>query len=131
LGEEKLDKILEVCLKHKVDGFVCTNLTKVNLLNHQGKGGFSGKLVEELSNDTIRHVYKKTGGKSVIIGVGGIFTAEDAYKKIKAGANLVELITGMIFEGPQVVSAVNLGLTKLLKKDGYKNISEAIGKEEL
>ena len=129
LGEEKLDKILDVCIKHKVDGFVCTNLTKVNVLNHQGKGGFSGKLLEELSNETIRHVYKKTGGKSVIIGVGGIFNANDAYKKIKAGATLLELITGMIFEGPQVISDINLGLVKLLQKDGYKNISEAIGKE--
>ena len=58
-----------------------------------------------------------------------MFTAEDAYRKIKAGASLIELITGMIFEGPQVISDINLGLTKLLKSDGYKNISEAVGKE--
>ncbi|MFZ1020072.1 MAG: quinone-dependent dihydroorotate dehydrogenase [Minisyncoccia bacterium] len=139
LPETQLNGILEVCLKYKVDGFVCTNLTKINVLNHKGKGGFSGKLDEELSLKTIRYVYKKINDpakallwqnyKPIIIGVGGVFTAQDAYKKIKAGASLIELITGMILEGPQVVSDINLGLVKLLKKDGYKNISEAVGKE--
>ena len=135
LGETKLGEIVEICLKHKVDGFVCTNLTKVNVLNHVGKGGFSGKLDEKLSDDVVRYVYKKIQElpkdrvKPIIIGVGGIFSAEDAYRKIKAGASLVQLITGMIFEGPQVISDINLGLVKLLKADGYKNISEAVGKE--
>ncbi len=104
-------------------------------IGHKGKGGFSGKLDEELSNNTIRQVYKKikelpdNSVKPIILGVGGIFNATDAYRKIKAGASLVELITGMIYEGPQVISDINLGLVKLLKKDGYKNISEAVGKE--
>jgi dihydroorotate dehydrogenase len=129
LGELQLNGILEVCKKYPVDGFVCTNLTKVNLFGHAGKGGFSGKAVGELSDRVIRKVYKFYGGEKIIIGVGGIFTAEDAYKKIKAGASLLELITGMIFEGPQVVSDINLGLVKLLKKDGYTHISEAVGKE--
>ena len=129
LPETQLNGILEVCGKYPVDGFVCTNLTKVNLLNHVGKGGFSGKAVGELSNKVIKKVYKYYSGEKIIIGVGGIFTAEDAYKKIKAGASLVELITGMIFEGPQTISEINRGLVHLLQKDGYKNISEAIGKE--
>jgi dihydroorotate dehydrogenase len=129
LPETQLNSILEVCGKHPVDGFVCTNLTKINLFNHTGKGGFSGKAVDELSNKTIKKVYNYYNGKKIIIGVGGIFTAEDAYRKIKAGASLVELITGMIFEGPQAISEINRGLVKLLQKDGYKNISEAIGKE--
>ena len=135
LGEAKLNDILDVCFKHQVDGFVCTNLTKVNILGHVGKGGFSGKLDEELSINVIRQVYKKIKElpsnrvKPIIIGVGGIFSSYDAYKKIKAGASLVELITGMIFEGPQVISDINLGLAELLKKDGYKNISEVVGKE--
>jgi len=58
-----------------------------------------------------------------------VFSAEDAYRKIKLGASLIELMTGMIYEGPQLISDINLGLVKLLKKDGYKNISEAVGKE--
>jgi len=127
LEETQLNGILEVCRKHPVDGFVCTNLTKENLFGHAGKGGFSGKAVEELSNKMIRKVYKFYDGKKIIIGVGGIFTAEDAYKKIKSGASLLELITGMIYQGPQTVSDINLGLVKLLRRDGYKNISEAVG----
>jgi dihydroorotate dehydrogenase len=138
LSESQLQEILEVCLKHPVDGFICTNLTKVNIFNHQGKGGFSGKAVAELSDQLIRKVYKKINdpakallwqklNKPIIIGVGGIFSAEDVYRKIKAGASLVELITGMVFEGPQLISDINLGLVRLLKADGYKNISEAVG----
>jgi len=138
LEDIELYKILEVCQKYPVDGFVCTNLTKVNLLGHLGQGGFSGKAVEKLSNQLIQKVYKYYDGpakngvnKIIIIGCGGIFNAEDAYKKIKAGASLLQLITGMIFEGPQVISDINLGLVKLLKADGYKNIAEAVGKENL
>ena len=63
----------------------------------------------------------------MIIGVGGIFTAQDAYDKVRAGASLVALITGMIFEGPQVVGDINAGLVALLKRDGYSNITQAIG----
>ncbi|MFH1200727.1 MAG: quinone-dependent dihydroorotate dehydrogenase [bacterium] len=129
LSDIKLREILEICQKYPVDGFVCTNLTKVNLLGHSGQGGFSGKAVEKLSNQLIQKVYKYYGGKKIIIGCGGIFSAKDAYKKIKLGASLLQLITGMIFEGPQVISDINLGLIRLLKADGYKNISEAIGKE--
>ena len=127
LPEKTLTEILEICQKYEVDGFVCTNLTKVNLLNHVGKGGFSGKMVAELSNKVIKKIYKYYNGKKIIIGVGGVFNAQDAYKKIKAGATLIELITGMIYEGPQVISEINLELAELLKADGYQNISEAIG----
>ena len=69
----------------------------------------------------------KISNKFVFVFVGGIFSAEDAYKVIRQGATLVGLITGMIFEGPQLISDINLGLVKLLKKDGFNNIQEAIG----
>lgn len=128
LSEEELDEILGVVKKHKVSGFISTNLTKN--LEVAEKGGLSGKLVEDLSNKQIKMIYEKTKGKYVIVGCGGVFSAEDAYKKIKLGASLVQLITGMIFEGPQLISEINRGLVKLLKKDGYKNISEAIGRGE-
>lgn len=132
LDEKQLDLILAVVKKHKVAGFICTNLTKNKNSKIADdfvpeKGGYSGKVVEELSNDLIAKIYQKTKGKYIIIGCGGVFSAEDAYKKIKLGASLVQLITGMIFEGPQVIGEINRGLVKLLKKDGYKNISEAIG----
>ncbi|MFA6520508.1 MAG: quinone-dependent dihydroorotate dehydrogenase [Candidatus Paceibacterota bacterium] len=135
LSVKEIDDIVNVVSKYEIDGFVCTNLTKnrdnKNIIDKYipEKGGLSGKVVDSMSDDLIRYIYKKTNGKYIIIGVGGIFTAEDAYRKIKAGASLLQLITGMIYEGPQAVSAINLGLVKLLKKDGYQNISEAIGKE--
>ncbi len=65
-----------------------------------------------------------------LIGVGGIFSAEDAYKKIKAGASLVQVYTGWIYRGPGLVSDINRGLVKLLERDGFKNIQEAVGAEQ-
>lgn len=127
LPEIQLQGILQVCQKYKVDGFVCTNLTKVNNFNHAGRGGFSGKAVQGLSDELIVKVYKFYGGKKIIIGCGGVFSAQDAYKKIKLGASLVQLITGMIYEGPQLIGEINRGLVRLLRKDGFKNISEAVG----
>jgi dihydroorotate dehydrogenase subfamily 2 len=130
-------EMLKVILKYPVTGVVFGNLQK----NKQdpsldsaevarfSKGNFSGKPTEKRSNELISLAYKTCGEKLVIIGCGGIFSSTDAYRKIKAGATLLELITGMIFEGPQAISDINLGLVKLLKKDGYKNISEAVGKE--
>ncbi len=133
LTDNQVDKILEVVKKHKISGFTCSNLTKHRTNKIADKtvpknGGLSGKLVEELSNHQIQRIYQKTKGKYIIIGVGGIFSAEDAYKKIKLGASLIELITGMIFQGPQLISEINQGLVKLLKKDGYTNISQAVGR---
>lgn len=130
----KLDEILRVIKNHKIAGFICTNLTKsrknnkIMDKNTPDQGGISGKVVEDLSNELIKIIYQKTKGKYVIIGCGGISSAEDAYKKIKMGASLVQLITGMIFEGPQVISKINQGLVKLLKEEGYENISQAVGK---
>ena len=130
-------EMLEIILKYPVTGVIFGNLQK----NRKGsslnetevarfpKGNFSGKPTEKRSNELISLTYKTYGKKLLIIGCGGVFSAEDAYKKIKLGASLVQLITGMIFEGPQLISDINLGLVKLLKADGYKNISEAIGKE--
>jgi hypothetical protein len=68
-------------------------------------------------------------GKIAVIGCGGTFSAEDAYRKIRLGASLVQFITGLIFEGPQLAAEINAGLIKLLKKDGFKNIGEAVGKD--
>ena len=91
------------------------------------KGNLSGKSVCDISNELISRTYKNYGNKIKIIGVGGIFSAEDAYEKIKRGASLVELITGMIYEGPSLIGEINRGIADLLIKDGFKNISQAIG----
>ncbi|MEW5805728.1 MAG: quinone-dependent dihydroorotate dehydrogenase [Patescibacteria group bacterium] len=92
-------------------------------------GNFSGKPTEKRSNELIALAYKNYQGRFIIIGCGGVFSAEGAYKKIKLGANLVQLITGLVFQGPQLVSGINRDLVKLLKRDGFENFSQAIGAE--
>lgn len=133
ITKEKMDKLLAVIKKYNIDGVICTNLKKKNVQKHieddftLKKGGVSGKLVAKESNELIKYIYKKTKGDLVIMGCGGVFTAQDAYEKIRAGASLVQMITGMIYEGPQCMSEINQGLVQLLKKDGFNNIHEAIG----
>lgn len=80
-----------------------------------------------ISLELIKHTYKNYGDKLTIIGVGGVFSVEDVYAKIKAGASLVGLITGLFFEGPQLIGRINRELSQLLKNDGFSSISEAIG----
>lgn len=137
LTKQKVDKILSISYRHRIDGLICTNLTKKRENDKivdddiPPKGGMSGKIVEDLSNELISYVYRKTKGKFIIIGCGGVFSAEDAYRKIKLGASLIQLITGMVFEGPQLISEINQGLVRLLEKDGLRNISKAVGRDNL
>jgi len=138
LPSEEYDSLLKVCVKYKITGVIIGNLTKVRdplLIKDQIPehimGGISGKPTKELSNELIGYTYKKYGKSLVIIGVGGVFSAADAYEKIKLGASLIQLITGMIFMGPQLIGEINSGLVELLEKDGYTNIEEAIGANNL
>jgi len=132
LNNETLDSLLAVCAKHRVHGFVCTNLTKEKKDENEIrlKGGLSGRMVKQMSDDQIAYIYDKTAGKYAIIGVGGVSSAKDAFRKIQLGATLVELITGMVFEGPQLIGEINRGLVRLMDQHGFKNISEAIGTAE-
>lgn len=130
----KFHALLTVASAHSVAGVTISNLAKdrgaaklMDPLPDTVKGNLSGKPTFELSNELIKRTYQTYGDRFVIIGVGGIFSAEDAYAKFKFGATLVELITGMIFEGPQVIGQINKGLVALLTADGYTHISEAIG----
>lgn len=128
----QLDSLLATAARHNVQGVTLTNLTK-NYAQVPGgvplgiKGGLSGKPTFAKSNELISRTYKTYGERFTIIGVGGVFCADDAYEKIKRGASLIELITGMIYEGPQIVGRINEDLLKLLAKDGYASIHEAIG----
>lgn len=124
LTKKNIDGIIKLSLKYGVKGFIISNLTKKH---GKSDGGVSGKLVEEKANKLLAYVYSKTKGKFILIGVGGIFSAEDAYRKIKLGASLVELITGVIYQGPSLIGEINYELVRLLKKDGFRNIEEAIG----
>lgn len=127
LEEAQLLGILELGNKHPIDGFICTNLTKINKFGHLGKGGFSGMAVQGLSDEMIKKVYAFFKGKKIVIGCGGVFSASDAYRKIRLGASLIQLITGMVFMGPQLIGQINRELGEMLKKDGFKNIGEAVG----
>ena len=135
LTDTEVDELIAVIDRYPVAGIICSNLTK-NRDNQLIKdaqvpnvGGFSGKVVEQLSNQLIARVYRKTKGKYIIIGCGGVFSAEDAYKKIRLGASLIQMITGMVYQGPQVIGEINRGLVKLLEQDGFANISQAIGQD--
>lgn len=137
MSEKNEDEIISISRRHRVSGFIISNLTKLRqnskLLDSKipEKGGISGKPVGDLSDKMIARFYKKAGGDFVIIGCGGIFSAEDAYRKIKLGASLVQLISGMIFEGPEIIGLINQGLVGLLAKDGFSTISQAVGSENL
>ncbi len=136
LSDESLYQVLETVMKyHFIKGFIISNLTKnrsglkhikTSELAHL-PGGLSGRPLKELSNQMIRKVYQKTAGKYPIIGLGGVFTATDAYEKICLGASLIELATGLIYGGPMTIKNINSGLVELLKKDGFVSISQAVG----
>lgn len=138
LDIDTTDILVKTALDYSiVKGFIFSNLVKnrsnpnfdtdeINSLQNF-KGNFSGKPTFENSNKLIHQISKKYGKNTLIIGCGGIFSAHDAYEKIKHGASLVQLITGMIYEGPQLIGEINRDLVRLLENDGYKNISEAIG----
>jgi len=133
-SNQAVKKMLDVIMKHKISGVIFGNLQKdrnnsaiVKEELKWQKGNFSGLPTQRRSDELIALAYKHCGKKLIIIGCGGTFSAEDAYHKIKLGASLVQLITGLIYEGPLLVAKINKELPKLLKRDGFKNISEAIG----
>lgn len=127
-------KLLDIIVKHKIKFVTISNLHKdrktANLkdaLPDSVKGNLSGSPTWGKSNELISKTYSEYGNRLTIIGVGGIFTAEDAYTKIKLGASLVEIISGVIFRGPQLAAEISDDLAVLLEKDGYEHIGQAIG----
>ena len=134
VSEEVLDQILVVTKKHHISGYVVMNTsvaraglkTSDATLESMGKGGLSGEPIKTWAVELVSYIYKKLD-KPFIIGCGGVSSAEDAYDLIKAGATLVELYTGLIYEGPGLVKQINKGLVQLLQRDGYKTIQEAVG----
>ena len=124
---EQIDDVVELALQHEIAGIVATNTTIDHPMPSQG--GLSGAPLRARSTRCVRHIWRQTLGKVPIIGVGGIFTAEDAYEKIRAGASLVEVWTGLVYEGPGLMRKINSGLLRLLERDGLGNIAEAVGTE--
>ncbi len=110
-------------------GIIATNTTIDYSVTPNAKdfGGISGALIREKSFKLFQAIGKKLYGKTILISVGGIETAEDAYRRIKAGATLIQVYSMLIYNGPKMIKEINEGLIELLKADGYKNISDAIG----
>jgi dihydroorotate dehydrogenase len=125
------DDIIQVAMSEQIDGIIATNATaflrETLVSRSEEPGGLSGKPLRALATSFVRHLYRAVGGKLPIIGVGGIFSAEDAYEKITAGASAVQIYTGFVYEGPGTVKRINQGLLRLLERDGYRSIAEAVG----
>ncbi|MFH2204512.1 MAG: quinone-dependent dihydroorotate dehydrogenase [Elusimicrobiota bacterium] len=126
-----LDSLLPMLEAHAA-GVICTNTTTsrpdVDDEAAATRGGLSGAPLRDLSTLMIREIYRRTGGRLPIIGVGGIFTAEDAYQKICAGASIVQIYTSFIYRGPGLPAAINRGLARILREQGLKNIGAAVGR---
>lgn len=130
-----IDELVVVSLAHGVNGFIASNTasdrqnlqTSAEIVKSFGEGGLSGPPIESRSTQLVRYLYQKTKGKLPIIGVGGVNSAETAYAKIRAGASLVQLYTGMVYYGPGIVRDIKQNLVKLLIEDGFSAISKAVG----
>lgn len=137
-GEARLRSLVDIAQASGiVDGFVISNtagdrevpLSKEGkeISASVGRGGISGRPLHARSTATISQVYKLTGGRVPIIGVGGVDSAETAYSKIRAGASLIEVYTGIVYNGPGLFEDIHVGLRRLLERDGFSSISEAVG----
>jgi dihydroorotate dehydrogenase len=133
ISNKNIQDIVNLAYKYNINGFICGNLTKNRRLkniyenNLPNQGGLSGAVVKEMSNHLIANIYSLTGNEKTIIGLGGVFNAEDAWQKIGLGANLVQLITGLIYEGPGIVGLINKKISQKVTEQGFSNISEARG----
>ena len=132
LDDTQMEELAKTVVDADIDGLILCNTTldRPDYLSDRfkdEKGGLSGEPVREKSTAVIKRFYTLTKGKIPIVGVGGISSASDAYEKIKAGASLVQLYTGLVYQGPGVAGAINRGLLDLLNADGFSTITEAIG----
>jgi len=132
IKDNEIKKISDVLLSKNIEAIIISNTSNAtreklkDIQKHQ-KGGLSGKPIEDKSNLLIYKFYKSLNGKIKIIGVGGIDSGFSAYNKFLSGADLVQLYTGMVYKGPNIVNLIKNDLAELLEKDGVKNFSEIIG----
>lgn len=133
LSAAEIEAIVEVCLKLNLSGIIATNTTidRRDLVSEDierlGAGGLSGKPLRKRTNEVIRTIYEISKGKLPIVGVGGIFSAADAFEKIRAGACLIQSYTGFVYQGITFARDVNTELAKILEQKGFKSLDEAIG----
>ena len=132
INEDQINLISEILLENKINAIIISNTSDSSrdllsdIQKHQ-KGGLSGKPIEKKSNILINKFYKLLRGKIKIIGVGGVDSGQSAYDKFLAGADFVQLYTGMVFKGPNIVGIIKKDLKELLIRDGVKNFTEIVG----
>ncbi len=134
---EALDEVLEVAEARNISGIVATNTTTSRPETndptlqkiYSETGGLSGRPLRAQSTAMIRHIFRQTSGRLPIIGVGGIFSADHAWEKIAAGATLVQVYTGLVFEGPGLIKKIVQGLAERMKSEGVRNLKEIVGSE--
>ncbi len=129
MSKEDAVSLTKMAVEAGADGIIATNTTVDYSLvkNPKDIGGLSGAVLREKSFEIFDAIARELYGKTILISVGGINSAEEAYRRIKAGASLVQIYSGLVFGGPDMIRDINLGLIELLKADGYTNISQAIG----
>jgi len=132
IDDNEISPIIELINKYEIQGVIISNTTDSNRDNlvdtkKLETGGLSGQPLKNISTNLIKKFYKETKGKIQIIGVGGVDSGLSAFEKITAGANAVQLYTGMVFKGPGIVKSIKKELISILKKENLNNISEAIG----
>lgn len=127
-----LEQLLPTLVVERVDGIVATNTTTTRPPGLRSRtipaeGGLSGAPLRERATAMVREIHRATEGRVPIVGVGGVFDAEDAWEKILAGASLVQLYTGFIYGGPATASRINEGLVELMQAAGYEHVADAVG----
>lgn len=135
LAETEIESIVSVAKNFKIAGLIATNTTVSRdglqtsraEVDRFGAGGLSGAPLRQRANEVIALIYRLTSGQLPIIGVGGVFTAADAWEKFCAGASLIQMYTGFIYEGPGVARRINEGLAEILKREGFGSLEDAIG----
>jgi dihydroorotate dehydrogenase len=132
INDSEIEKISGILINNEVEAIIISNTSNAtrekltNIQKHQ-KGGLSGKPIEDKSNLLINKFYKHLKNKIKIIGVGGVDSGSSAYNKFLAGAHYIQLYTGMVYKGPNIVNTIKNDLSELLLKEGVKNFTEIIG----
>jgi dihydroorotate dehydrogenase len=130
IDSKELPAICDTIVQLGFAGIVATNTTLARTelgIAWDQAGGLSGRPLRERSREMVCAIRRRIGAQVPIIGVGGIASADDAYRHIRAGASLVEIYTGLVYEGPALAAAINAGLAALLRRDGFRSISDAVG----
>jgi dihydroorotate dehydrogenase len=135
LDAAAVEQIVDICLRNRVSGIIATNTTvsrdglKTRDPERFGAGGLSGRPLASRSNEIIRTIFRLAGRQLPIVGVGGVFTADDAFEKISAGASLIQAYTGFVYGGPGFAMEINDGLYAILQSRGFAHLDDAVGSE--